>query len=540
MKIFINYIKNTKSFSKIICLFLLSTISVLLSLPIPYFLKYLLDDVIKGKNYDIFKNLIIASSIILISQLIIGFLCSYIMSLIVNELILYIRNNINSKFMNENKRFQKNEISQIQILLLNDTEIIGNNILTIYWGIAMNILLIVAYILILLKINIYFTLINFIVIPFIIYIVIKLSKKLTNYSMLIQKLKDYINYSTSNTYINILEIKLLKKYDLELNKIRKELTNLKSIYVKRDTLTSFINIVIVTIFSILPMFILYMGAYLVLNEQMTIGLLLSFYTYQTLLFTPIMKIISLYPLYQNMQGSIYRVKNVMEPQDNSKDIKVEFNLKDISFQQAIFIKDVVYENSSFKLFIDNLNIFKKDIVYIVGENGSGKSTFIDILLSLHKNIEGHIFILNKDILSLNLFKLAEMNIMYLNSESNLIKNNNDPFNQLKVDYSKLFTLINNLKLSHLFDNQFKIKKISNLSNGERQKINIIILILSNPKIIILDEAFSNIDSQSMKYIFNLLKNLEVTLIFTSHAHIDLCKDICNRILKIENNILKEI
>lgn len=52
MKIFINYIKNTKSFSKIISLFLLSTISVLLSLPIPYFLKYLLDDVIKGKNYD--------------------------------------------------------------------------------------------------------------------------------------------------------------------------------------------------------------------------------------------------------------------------------------------------------------------------------------------------------------------------------------------------------------------------------------------------------------------------------------------------------
>lgn len=204
------------------------------------------------------------------------------------------------------------------------------------------------------------------------------------------------------------------------------------------------------------------------------------------------------------------------------------NKEKISFEKSITFKDVSlkFENKPHNI-LENINfkINKKDFIAIIGKTGSGKTSFLNLLMGLIKPSSGNIFIdqfrLN-DYLSSWRKKIGfvPQNINLL--EDSLEKNvayglGDDLISEEKVKYS--------LKLSKL--SYFIKKKDENLfigedggkiSGGEKQRLAIARALYHEPEVLIFDEPTSALDADTAKDLFETLKelNLKKTIIVVSH------------------------
>ncbi len=220
-------------------------------------------------------------------------------------------------------------------------------------------------------------------------------------------------------------------------------------------------------------------------------------------------------------------KDITEVFEKEKFLDKPNNKEKIIFDKNITFKDVSlkFENKPYNI-LENINftINKKDFIAIIGKTGSGKTSFLNLLMGLIKPSSGNIFIdqfrLN-DYLSSWRKKIGfvPQNINLL--EDSLEKNvayglRSDLISEEKVKYS--------LKLSKL---SYFIKKDENLfigedggkiSGGEKQRLAIARALYHEPEVLIFDEPTSALDADTAKDLFETLKelNLKKTIIVVSH------------------------
>jgi ABC-type multidrug transport system fused ATPase/permease subunit len=232
----------------------------------------------------------------------------------------------------------------------------------------------------------------------------------------------------------------------------------------------------------------------------------------TLLWTPTIK------------ASYERIKNIL-----SYEKKIIFGTNAINtFHKSLQFKNVDFGYDG-NLILTNVNFeIIKNVHYImVGKNGSGKSTIIDLILGLQEPSRGQILIDNIDIRNfqyrdyLNLFSLVTQDSFLINDtiEENIL------IGSQKKDIVKkdLEALIISLNADFIFNFPKGLKTIidesgSSLSGGQKQKICIIRALINNPEIIIFDEVLSNQDEQSKNDIKNMIISLSKykTIIEISH------------------------
>lgn len=181
--------------------------------------------------------------------------------------------------------------------------------------------------------------------------------------------------------------------------------------------------------------------------------------------------------------------------------------------------------------------------FVTGESGSGKSTLFNIIKGQITYDAGEIFINNQ---SLNLLSskeqnLVRRNIIYMNQKVNFnIDYNLSIYENLKfnillrnklVDKRKIDELINTTL--HLFHFDLN-KQIHFLSGGELQKLSFIKSLVTNPKILLLDEPFSNLDLEESdafcENLRHLIREKEILILISSHNTRLIRKDDCNFIL----------
>ena len=202
----------------------------------------------------------------------------------------------------------------------------------------------------------------------------------------------------------------------------------------------------------------------------------------------------------------------------------------ISNSNFIFMEDnsedsVVLENVDFrffgdkKLFFENLNLKIKEGSHtiITGPNGSGKSTLLGIISGALKPINGNIKVYTKKMSYVGVKPLIvdgsiRENLLYGNS-----KNISDDEIIEKVELFKLFNEHKKIDLNQEINNQ-------TLSSGQFQKIAYIRAILADAKLLILDESMSNLDEESKVLILNILNQLKVTIINSTHNFSDIDYD----------------
>tara|TARA_Y100000389_G_scaffold195175_1_gene226166 strand:+ start:693 stop:2318 length:1626 start_codon:yes stop_codon:yes gene_type:complete len=169
-----------------------------------------------------------------------------------------------------------------------------------------------------------------------------------------------------------------------------------------------------------------------------------------------------------------------------------------------------YLNSEELIFKNiNLQIEKNSHTVFTGVNGSGKSTLLGLLAGVYFPTSGKVLSTSS-----NSGFVGPNPLIFSGSlKENLIYGNKNNLNDREIlDVANKFNLFgkdSNLDLDKKINNK-------NLSSGQMQKIAFIRVILSKVEILFLDESTSNLDEETKKYIFNLLKNRKLTVINSTH------------------------
>ena len=193
-----------------------------------------------------------------------------------------------------------------------------------------------------------------------------------------------------------------------------------------------------------------------------------------------------------------------------------------------------------------LSIDEGDYVGIVGCNGSGKSTLLKLLMGQLNPTKGKIKIFNEEVSkSNNLNKVGYVSQISLSAGATF------PATVEEIVMANLYSKIGLMKFPKK-EHKEKVKEalkivnmeeysqrlIGNLSGGQQQRVMIARALVSDPKILILDEPTTGIDAASEAQLYNLLEDLnkksKITIIIVSH---DFCKikKYTNKIFVVEDN-----
>ena len=195
----------------------------------------------------------------------------------------------------------------------------------------------------------------------------------------------------------------------------------------------------------------------------------------------------------------------------------------------------------------SINIRKGEVVGLLGPNGAGKTTTFYMITGMISPSSGNVFLDDKDITRMPMYKRAQIGIGYLSQEPSV-------FTKLSVeDNLKLVLELTNLskkKQNNILEkllNDFSIthirkSKSMTLSGGERRRTEIARALVMNPDFILLDEPFSGIDPIAVEDIQKIIKTLKkqgIGVLITDH-NVRETLDITDRAyLLYEGKILKE-
>ena len=206
------------------------------------------------------------------------------------------------------------------------------------------------------------------------------------------------------------------------------------------------------------------------------------------------------------------------------------------------VKKIYKTNNQIVNVFENLDftIESGDFIKIVGPNGSGKSTFLKLIKKIILPNQGNIYF-NDDINQSDIAYVSQnLRSFFLNLT---VKQNLSFFNSLnnksKVNFES--KILENLKYFNLEE---KINtQMSNLSSGQVKKISIIRALLSNPKVLLLDEVTSNLEEKSRSFLYDFVQNelnkaQNISIIWTTHYPNEI-KQNNEKSYFIENNMFEK-
>ena len=545
-KIIIKNIKNLLIQNKKNLLFILTlTLSYfILSILSAFHFKYLLEYAI---NYNYYKN------IYYISFIMIG---------------LYLLKNINNLLKNVllNKwlsifDIETTTITYKQILLLpylyyknrttgeiisrfKDLNTVRNYICKIFTTLSTDIISLIIFLLIMLKINKKLTISILIVLTINIVYTLLFNKKKRKYLKEIAKAEDIINSYLIQGISNVdtikgshMEKRLIDKFTINYKTFIEKIYKYKSLVEKYTFLNQNSN-------DILYIFIYGMGSYLVITNKLLLSSLIIYQSFYIYFINSFYRLINILEEYNSYKIALDRIEEIfMITNDNFKN-----NYYYLPYQLN---GDIIYNNLNYQIgskkIIDNLSltIKKGEKILLCGDSGSGKSTMVKMLLRYIEVPFGNIQIAGIDINHYHLENIRS-NITYVTSNEYLfndtIKNNILLYKDYpEEEFIKVcnMCLVDDITKDDKKYNTLIEENGFNISNGERQRIVLARSILRKSNIYIFDEAFAGIDiNKEKKILKNIFEYLnDKTIIVISHRFNN--KKEFDRVLKLEKGKIYE-
>lgn len=269
--------------------------------------------------------------------------------------------------------------------------------------------------------------------------------------------------------------------------------------------------------------IMWVGATLVMDGNITLGALMAFTSMSGMFMDPIGRIVGLQMQIQEAGISMRRLNEIYDVEEE----KLEVIETPCSLKGDIKINNITFSYSSRENIINNLSLEIKNgqKVALVGESGSGKTTLSKLLFGLYDIKEGNIQINSRDINDIGLYSLRRR-ISYVSQNINFfsgtIRENLKVINP-NISEEKLRAILKLsgcdfvLKLPAGIDTYLE-EAGNNLSGGERQRLAFARALVKEFDILILDEATSNLDFLSESKLYDTLfnSNINSTMIIIAH------------------------
>ncbi len=195
----------------------------------------------------------------------------------------------------------------------------------------------------------------------------------------------------------------------------------------------------------------------------------------------------------------------------------------------------------------SVSVNQGEIVGLLGPNGAGKTTTFYMIVGMIKADAGKVFLDEKEITSLPMYKRARLGIGYLPQEASVFRRLTVEENILAVlqmmnmpnkeRLEKTESLLEELNITHIRKN-LGIQ----LSGGERRRTEIARALATNPKFILLDEPFAGVDPIAVEDIMNIVANLKnkgIGILITDHNVHETLSIVDRAYILIEGKIFKE-
>lgn len=244
------------------------------------------------------------------------------------------------------------------------------------------------------------------------------------------------------------------------------------------------------------------GGLLTLAGRMTIGNLQAFTQYVWQVNQPMQMLSQLTGLLQSAAAAINRVFEVIDETDEEQ---ISSDTIDRSFEGGVDFEDVSFSYSPDNPLIQNFNVNVKpgETIAIVGPTGAGKTTLINLLMRFYDIDEGKITIEGKDIRSLSRQEYRSLFGMVLQDtwlfegsiKENLRFGNLNATDKEIIDAAKVANVDHFIRTLPGGYDMVMNQESSNISQGQKQLLTIARALLSDPKVLILDEATSSVDTR---------------------------------------------
>lgn len=523
-------------------------VSRLAALILPGASKYLIDDVIVNKDFELLKILLLVVVASIIVQAVTSFILTRLLSVEAQLLISQLRVKVQKQILTLPIGYFDNQKSGALVSrIMNDVEgvrnLIGTGLVQLIGG---SLTAVVALIL-LIRINPLMTV--YVLVPISIFAIIAL--KAFGYIRPIFKERSIINAEVTGRLTETLNgVRVIKGFNAEAQEIATFEKGVERLYLNvKTSLTSTALLTSSSTFllGMATAGIMGMGGYFIIKGEMTFGDFLSFTLYLGFMIAPIVQMSNIGSQLTESFAGLDRTEEIMnmKPEDNPQ-VRTEIltELKgDIIFEDVSFS----YEDGNEVIHGISFEAPQGSIIALVGSSGSGKSTIAGLAASFLNPDSGKITVDGKDLakISLNSFR---KNLGVVLQDEFLFEGTireNILFSKPDASEEEIQLAVKSAYVSE-FTDRFELgletvigERGVKLSGGQRQRLAIARAILANPKIIILDEATSSLDTESETFIQQSLNQLIQGRTTFVIAHRLSTIRQASQILVIENGIIAE-
>ena len=514
-----------------------------------YLLKIAVDDFITPKNYEGLVTIISIMLGILLFQVTFQFLFVFFTNLLGQKVVFDIRTKLFSKIISfKMSYYNKSSVGRLVTRTVNDMETIASIFSQGLFMIVADLILMFSVLSVMLILSLKLSLIIFLILPFIL-----VATRLFQMAMKVAFNQVRNEVANLNSFVQerlsgIKEIQIFNRQLIEYNNFKKINERHKQAWLKTVWYNSiFFPISEISTSITVGLIVWYAGFNnIAVENSISLGTIFLFIQLSQMLFRPLRQIAD---KFNTLQMGMVAANRVFKILDNEEFVNDFGKIKSKSIKGNILFDKVNFGYDKDNIIIKNLSlkIKKGERIAIVGPTGSGKSTIIKLILRFFELNSGKINIDDVNIKDYSLKNLrSQISLVsqdiFLFADS--IYNNISLFNKEISDKDVeaaakeigILDFINNLPGG--FDYNVKERGVM-LSEGQRQLISFLRAYVSNPKILILDEATSSIDSrteQLIQYATNKIIEGKTSIIIAHRLSTILNAD---KILYMDNGTIKE-
>lgn len=470
----------------------------------------------EGINFGKIANILFTLLGFYIASAVFSLIQGFTMTEITQKITYKLRRDIASKLNRlPMKYFDKKANGEVLSIITNDIDTLSQNLNQSITQIITSVCTLIGIIIMMLSISVTMTAISFLILPFSVLIVKNVVKRSQKYFKRQQEYLGHVNGQVEEIYGGHTIVKAFNGEEAAVEEFKKANKELYTSGWKSQFFSGLMHPLMMFVGNLGYVAVSVAGGYLAIQGRITVGNIQSFIQYNKRFTQPIEQISQVSAMLQAMVAAAERVFEFLEEPEEVKEAEVGVDTSKI--KGNVEFKNVQFGYDEDKIIINNFNSKVKEgqKIAIVGPTGAGKTTMVKLLMRFYDVNSGEIIIDGHNIKDFKRGDLRKMFGMVLQDtwlfggtvKENIKYGNPEATDAEVIDAAKAAHVHHFIKTLPKGYNSILNEESSNVSAGQKQLLTIARVILADPKILILDEATSSIDTRTEIQIQSAMDNL---------------------------------
>lgn len=475
-----------------------------------------------GINFENIANILITLLILYVVSMCFSGIQGFVMTNVSQKVTYKMRNDLVNKINKLPMRyFDKKTNGEVLSIITNDIDTLSTNLNQSITQIISAICTLIGILVMMLSISWQMTLVSIIILPITLIIVSFIVSKSQKYFKRQQDYLGHVNGQVEEVYGGHNIVKAFNGEEKAIEKFEEENEILYRSAWKSQFLSGLMHPIMNFMGNVSYVAVSILGGYYAIKGRITVGNIQSFIQYSKQFNQPIAQIAQISGTLQSMAAAAERIFEFLEEKEEVQELP---NAKSITDENGNIILDgnIKFDHVKFgynpeNIIINDFNAEVKDgqKIAIVGPTGAGKTTIVKLLMRFYDLNDGAIYIDGNNVTDYNrgdirkLFGMVLQDTWLFNGtiRDNIKYGKPDATDSEVIEAAKAAHIHHFIKTLPNSYNMVLNEETSNISAGQKQLLTIARVILANPKILILDEATSSIDTRTEIQIQSAMDNL---------------------------------